>query len=102
MKRTYHVYPHDTAVFHRNGKISYRIKGKWTRRARHFTPEAFHAMPHRIKEEVIFREYETGRTLVKGVRVLVSCKKHQPISFKAWKPMVDTESDMTYIVSYET
>jgi len=59
-------------VFHADGKLSVRIAGKWRYAISQLTRTEYMALPYEAKKRLLLAEFETGRELIEGTRLMVS------------------------------
>lgn len=58
--------------FHADGTLSVRIAGKWRNAISQVTRSEYMALPYEAKKRLLFVEFEIGRELIKGTRLMVA------------------------------
>ena len=59
-------------VFHTDGSLSVRIAGRWRYTVSQVTRTEYMALPYEAKKRLLLAEFETGRELIEGTRLMVS------------------------------
>ncbi len=59
-------------VFHADGTLSVRIGGKWRNAISQVTRSEYMALPYEAKKRLLLVEFEIGRELIKGTRLMVA------------------------------
>jgi hypothetical protein len=59
-------------VFHADGTLSVRIAGKWRNAISQVTRSEYMALPYEAKKRLLLVEFEIGRELIKGTRLMVA------------------------------
>jgi hypothetical protein len=59
-------------VFHGDGTLSVRIAGKWRNAISQVTRSEYMALPYEAKKRLLLVEFEIGRELIKGTRLMVA------------------------------
>jgi hypothetical protein len=62
----------NTLVMHGNGSMSVRVKGQWRREVKQLTSGEYLALHPQFRERIVITEFDTGRALVEGCRVIVA------------------------------
>ena len=59
-------------VFHADGTLSVRVAGKWRNAISQVTRSEYMALPYEAKKRLLLDEFEIGRELIKGTRLMVA------------------------------
>jgi hypothetical protein len=59
-------------VFHGDGTLSVRVAGKWRNAISQVTRSEYMALPYEAKKRLLLVEFEIGRELIKGTRLMVA------------------------------
>jgi len=59
-------------VFHADGTLSVRVAGKWRNAISQVTRSEYMALPYEAKKRLLLVEFEIGRELIKGTRLMVA------------------------------
>jgi hypothetical protein len=59
-------------VFRADGTLSVRIAGKWRNAISQVTRSEYMALPYEAKKRLLLVEFEIGRELIKGTRLMVA------------------------------